>query len=160
MFGARSVRGVREVDSDASRYSVQADRQRATPTSVRVLRASGIRGQLVTPQTLFSLAIVAIVVLTLVAMLWPKRQPPEKSFTCSRCRAVTRHSNRTVEAWRSGKPKFFCQACHSKWLRSHPPPEHVQFSSRGPASGGSGCLGVVVLLACLPLGALLLCGHA
>lgn len=109
-----------------------------------------------TPQTLFGIAIATIVVLTLVALLWPKRQPPEKSFTCSRCRTVTRHSNRTIEAWRSGKPKFFCQACHTKWLHSQPPREHAQFSSRGPTSGGSGCLGVVVLFALLPFSAFLL----
>lgn len=46
------------------------------------------------------------VVLALVAMQLPKLRPPEEFFERSRCYTVTRHSTRTIEAWRSGKPKF------------------------------------------------------
>ena len=113
-----------------------------------------------TPETIFGIAVVAVVVLALVAKLLPKRQPPEKFFKCSRCHTLTRHNNRTIEAWRIGKPKFFCQACHTKWLQSHSPQEGTQFSSRGSKSSGSGCLGVVVLFALLPLGGLLRWAYA
>ncbi len=107
-----------------------------------------------TLETIFGIAVVAVVILALVATLLPKRQPSEKYFKCSRCHALTRHNNRTIEAWRDGKPKFFCQACHANWLRSRPPQEREQFSSTGSASGGSGCLGAVALVALLPLGGL------
>lgn len=109
-----------------------------------------------TPETIVGIAVIALVALALVARLIPKRQPPEKFFKCSRCHALTRHNNRTIEAWRNGKPRFFCQACHADWLRSRPPREREQFSSRGSAFRGSGCLGVVVLFALLPLSGLLL----
>lgn len=112
------------------------------------------------PETIFGIAVIVVAVLALVAKLVPKRQPPEKFFKCSRCHTLTRHNNRTIEAWRNGKPKFFCQACHANWLRSRPPQEREQFSSRGSASGGSGCLGVVVLFALLPLGGMLLWAYA
>lgn len=100
-----------------------------------------------TLETIVGIAVIALVALALVARLIPKRQPPEKFFKCSRCHALTRHNNRTIEAWRNGKPRFFCQACHADWLLSRPPQEHEQFSPRSSASHGSGCLGVVVLFA-------------
>ena len=112
------------------------------------------------PETIFGTAVIVVAVLALVAKLVPKRQPPEKFFKCSPCHTITRHHRRTIEAWRSGKPKFFCQACHANWLRSRPPQEREQFSSPGSASGGSGCLGVVVLFALLPLGGMLLWAYA
>jgi hypothetical protein len=71
-------------------------------------------------------------------------------FQCSRCGTAARHTDRTSDAWRSGKTKFFCQACHTKWLQSRPPQERVTHSSRS-----SGCLGIVAIFALLPLGTLL-----
>jgi hypothetical protein len=114
----------------------------------------------VAPETIFGIAVIVVAVLALVAKLVPKRQPPERFFKCSRCHTLTRHNNRTIEAWRNGKPKFFCQACHSNWLRSHPPQDREQFSSSGSASAGSGCLGVLVLFVLLPLGGMLLWAYA
>lgn len=102
------------------------------------------------PDLIVGVAIVAVVALGLAAKLMPKRKPPSAVFQCSRCGTAARHNDRTSEAWRSGKTKFFCQACHAKWLQSRPPQE------RGPHSGRtSGCLGIVALFALLPLGALL-----
>lgn len=80
------------------------------------------------------------IVLSFLGKLLPKRQPKEKHFKCARCGTISRHTERTIEAWRNNKTKFFCQACHVKWLESKPP----QFSSRGNAGSASGCLGVVV----------------
>jgi hypothetical protein len=97
-------------------------------------------------------AIIAIV--AIVALLRPRKKPKEKYFQCARCSANSVHTNRTIEAWRSGKTKFFCNACHAKWLQSQPA---VATSDR---SSGSGCLGVLVLLALVPLGLLFLWAYA
>ena len=104
------------------------------------------------PESLFAVAVVVIVVLAAIAKLIPKRQPPSLAFKCSRCGITNQHNNRTAEAWRNGKTKFFCQACHAKWLQSHPPPPRVSYARRGSSRGNSGCLVVVALFVLLPLG--------
>ena len=93
-------------------------------------------------------AVIAIVVVALLLFVGRKRQPKERTFTCGRCSLVVPHTPRTVEAWRAGKNKFFCSACHAQWLRSHPAPAHIRTS----APGRSGCLSVVVLFLLLPAG--------
>ena len=93
------------------------------------------------------IAIAVIVVVGSVAQLLPKRKPPSLVFTCARCHKATRYNNRTEEAWRSGNKRLFCNACHHLWLQSRPP----QYASTG-RSERSGCLGVVALLALLPVG--------
>ena len=107
-------------------------------------------------ETIIAVAVAAIVGLVLLAKLIPQRMPPQKSFKCSRCGTPALHNDRTSEAWRNGKTKFFCQACHLKWLQSRPPQERETYSSRGSSRGGSGCLGVVVLFALVPIGIALL----
>jgi hypothetical protein len=107
-------------------------------------------------ETIFVILVAAMLVLGLVARLLLKRQPKEKFFKCSRCNAVSLHSERTIRAWRANKSRFFCQACHVKWLESQPPRVREQFSSRR----GSGCLGVLAVFAFLPLGCLLMCACA
>ena len=111
-----------------------------------------------TPEIIFGIGIIALLGFALLSKLIPKRMPPQKSFKCGRCGTAALHNDRTAEAWRNGKTKFFCQACHAKWLQSRPPQEREQYSSR--SSGGSGCLGVIVLFALLPLGALLYRAYA
>jgi transposase-like protein len=93
-------------------------------------------------------SIVALIVV--IALLRARKKPKEKYFTCARCSANSVHTNRTIEAWRNGKTKFFCNACHAKWLQSQPT------SATSGRSSGSGCLGVLVLLALVPLGLLFL----
>lgn len=102
-----------------------------------------------TPDIIFGIAVVGVAVLAMVAKWLPKRRPPSAAFQCSRCGASARHDDRTAEAWRSGKKKFFCQACHAKWLQSRSAPERGSGSSRAP-----GCLGAFALIALLPLGGL------
>lgn len=102
-------------------------------------------------EVIFGIIFVGVIVLFFVSRLLPKRQPKEKSFKCARCGVFSRHTERTIEAWRNNKTKFFCPACHAKWLQSRPP----QFS-RGNAGSGSGCLGIVVLFAFIPLAGYLL----
>lgn len=95
---------------------------------------------------IIGIAAVLFVAVGVVSELLPKRKPPSLAFTCARCRKTTRHNARTEEAWRNGSKKLFCNACHQLWLQSRP---------QRILRGRSGCLGVVVLFALLPLGALL-----
>jgi hypothetical protein len=98
------------------------------------------------PGIIFAIS-VSIIVLLFLGKLLPKRQPKEKHFKCARCGIISRHTERTVEAWRNGKDKFFCQVCHAKWLESKPP----RFSPGATARSSSGCLGVVAFCALVPL---------
>jgi hypothetical protein len=107
----------------------------------------------VQPEWIVGFAVAAAVIVWAVSQLLPKRKPPSLAFTCARCHKTTRHNNRTEEAWRNGSKKLFCNSCHELWLRSRPPQPELQ--SRGVSSSRSGCLGVVALLALLPLGIML-----
>ena len=109
------------------------------------------------PEVLIGAVVAVVVVIGVVAMLMPKRKPPSLVFKCGRCGTAARHNDRTSEAWRNGKTKFFCQTCHAKWLQSRPPQERESHSASG---SGSGCLGVVVLFSLLPLGGLLTWAYA
>jgi hypothetical protein len=100
---------------------------------------------------IFGIVIAVVVVVSFVGKLLPKRQPKEENFKCSRCGAISLHTERTIEAWRSAKTKFFCQSCHAKWLHSRPHQERERFSSHGTVDSRSGCLGIVVLFAFVPL---------
>ncbi|WP_293007801.1 hypothetical protein [Nitrosomonas sp.] len=106
------------------------------------------------PEFIIGAVIVGIAVLFFFAKLLLKRQPKETYFECARCSAVSRHTERTIEAWRNNKAKFFCQSCHAKWLQSRPLQERKRFTSS--VGSRSGCLGVVVLFALVPLACFLL----
>jgi len=93
--------------------------------------------------------------LALFAKLLPKRRPPRKSFRCARCGSATLHNDRTAGAWRDGKTKFFCKACHLNWLQSRAPQERLKYPNHASRHGGSGCLGIVLLFPLIPLGVLL-----
>jgi hypothetical protein len=108
------------------------------------------------PDVLIGAVVAGIIVLSFLGKLLAKRQPKEKHFKCARCGSISRHTSRTIQAWRSNKTKFFCEACHAKWLQSQLPRERAQFSVRGGAGSRSGCLGVVVLFAVVPLAGFLL----
>jgi hypothetical protein len=96
--------------------------------------------------------VAAIAVVVVVASLFfgRKRQPKERTFKCARCSAVSAHSSRTFEAWRAGKTKFFCNACHGQWLRSRPPQVRDSRPAYPERSGNSGCLGVMLVFILLP----------
>ena len=106
------------------------------------------------PKLIIFIAVIAVFLLFLISKFFSKpqspkprisrAQPKEKQFQCARCGAISSHTERTIEAWRNKKTKFFCQTCHSKWLASQ------QFSSRGSNGTPSGCLGAVVLFAVVP----------
>ena len=85
-------------------------------------------------------AVASIFLLAFVASFF-RGKPPETYFFCARCKLSTRHSERTIEAWRNKKTRFYCQKCHAAWLESHPAP--AGRSARG--TGNTGCLGVLVI---------------
>jgi hypothetical protein len=82
--------------------------------------------------------VVAIVIVLNLLRYW--RRPSERTFRCGKCSTPTMHTRRTIEAWRIGKRKFFCDSCHTQWLQSLPT---QQVTSRRAES--SGCLGVIVV---------------
>ena len=89
--------------------------------------------------------------LLLARLFFRPRGPSEKSFRCTRCKAVAQHSNRTINAWRDGKTTFFCNSCHAWWLESQPRASPAKGGARArEARAGSGCLSVLVLAAVIP----------
>ena len=94
----------------------------------------------------FGLLLGAIVIKSIFSSIFAKKPPA--TFRCARCRREMPHDNRTIEAWRSGKHKFFCQKCHNKWRETHP-------AIRAPVGGGgAGCmLPLTLILSLFALGA-------
>jgi hypothetical protein len=72
------------------------------------------------------------------------RSPTQQSFRCSRCSSTSMHTARTIEAWRRGKTKFFCNACHGEWLRTQPR------EAKQGHGGSAGCLSAVVVFLAIP----------
>ena len=88
-------------------------------------------------------ALAAVAGIFLVAFIasFFRGRPPETYFFCARCKISTRHNDRTIEAWRNQKTRFYCQKCHAAWLQSHPPATN----RLAREDGGAGCLGIVVV---------------
>ncbi|WP_161812851.1 hypothetical protein [Steroidobacter agaridevorans] len=81
-------------------------------------------------------------------LLGRRKAPEQKSFRCARCSKTCQHTPRTINAWRNGKSKFFCDSCHSGWVRFHPNTQVGRI--RGPGSR-SGCLGVLACIVFIPV---------
>lgn len=78
-----------------------------------------------------------------------KKQPVNKQFSCSKCRSVSSHDERTVLAWNKGMNRLYCKSCHQAWLREQP---QEQQGRRGSyASSSSGCLGLFLVIAFVPV---------
>lgn len=100
------------------------------------------------------IALVAVVAVILVAgRFWPQRKPPSMVFKCGRCGTAARHNARTEEAWRNGKTRFFCASCHQQWLKTQP--ARARETSGRHEREASGCLGVLVPVAFVPLAMLM-----
>ncbi|PTR35361.1 hypothetical protein C8J98_101625 [Luteibacter sp. OK325] len=84
------------------------------------------------------------------------RSPKERFFNCWRCKALTPHTQRTIDAWRIGKTRLFCGACHAKWLQTHPAPITPlrPTSEYRPRRRSSKAGGLVVLAAVVVIGLL------
>ena len=90
--------------------------------------------------------LIGIIVIRAIIRLIFMAKPPA-TFRCARCKREVPHNNRTIEAWRSGKHKFFCQECHQKWREMHP-------AVRESSGGGSGCmLPLALILSLVAIGA-------
>jgi len=84
------------------------------------------------------------------------RVPKDRFFNCWRCKALTPHNRRTIDAWRLGKTRFFCGACHSKWLKSHPAPaEPVRSTDEYGRRGRSNPMATLAVFAAMAVIALL-----
>src|SRR3954463_1965844 len=99
--------------------------------------------------TLIFAGIAVAVILVAFRLFGGGRQPKQQSFRCSRCSTAALHTARTIEAWRRGKTKFFCNSCHGEWRRDQP---REASPIRG---GGSGCLGALVVAVAVPAAAVL-----
>ena len=94
----------------------------------------------------FGLLLSAIAIKSIFSSTFAKKPPA--TFRCARCRREVPHDKRTIEAWRSGKHKFFCQECHNKWRETHPAIRTAVGSGRG------GCmLPLTLILSLLTLSA-------
>ena len=94
----------------------------------------------------FGLLLSTIVIKSIFSSIFAKKPPA--TFRCARCRREVPHDKRTIEAWRSGKHKFFCQECHNKWRETHPAIRTAVGSGRG------GCmLPLTLILSLLTLSA-------
>ena len=94
-----------------------------------------------------SLIPAGVILVVAVVLLNRQKKPKEKKFSCARCRKISEHDKRTINAWNNGLLKLYCNACHQKWLANQPKQtQHVSVSSRG-----GGCLGISALLVILPI---------
>ncbi|WP_426055917.1 hypothetical protein [Janthinobacterium sp. PSPC2-1] len=102
--------------------------------------------------------IAGLVVMFFAGKHFSKKLPKETHFECARCGTLARHTDRTIDAWRNNKTTFFCQSCHLKWVRARAPRERERSASAAGSRSAStsGCLGVVVLFAIVPLAGFLL----
>lgn len=88
----------------------------------------------------------AIFLLVMFFISSRKKQPANKLFSCSKCRAVSSHDERTVLAWNRGLNRLYCKSCHQAWLREKPADSHSSYSS-----SNSGCLGLLLVIASFPI---------
>ncbi len=99
---------------------------------------------------ILGLLLVLLLALGLAARFVPTRRPKETHFRCASCNARTSHTSRTIQAWRQNQTRFFCQSCHQRWLASRPARQSARIE--GVTAGRrSGCLGILVWIAVLPL---------
>jgi cold shock CspA family protein len=91
----------------------------------------------------------AIVIVTSYFMSIRRKQPANKLFSCSKCRSISSHDERTVLAWNRGFNRLYCKSCHQAWLRDQP--KEQQESRSSDASSKSGCLGLFLVIASAPI---------
>jgi len=96
-------------------------------------------------QNIIFLIIGAVGVAVTIRFLGNTRKPPTDDFICARCRKKESYSPRTIEAWRQGFKKLYCQNCHQIWLRNNPQ-NRKQFKP-----SGRGCLSVLIIYAIIPV---------
>ncbi|ATP09098.1 hypothetical protein CF134_04820 [Aeromonas salmonicida] len=93
-----------------------------------------------------ALAPGAIFITILFFIFNRKKQPASKLFSCSKCKSISSHDERTVLAWNRGLNRLYCKSCHQAWLREKPADSHSSYSS-----SNSGCLGLLLVIASFPI---------
>ena len=99
------------------------------------------------PGIVFGVVVVALLLLTALRAILGGSRPRNQHFKCARCGTLTSHNERTREAWRNKRTKFFCQKCHAYWLASQP----YQGPESRHAVRSGGCLGIALLFGIVPL---------
>lgn len=89
-----------------------------------------------------------IFLLVMIFISSRKKRPANELFTCSKCRTVSSHDNRTVLAWNRGLNRLYCKSCHQGWLRDQPKEQQENLSS---TPSNSGCLGLFLVIASVPI---------
>ncbi|MFQ3229300.1 hypothetical protein [Reinekea sp.] len=96
-------------------------------------------------QNLVGIVLGVVFILFLAAKFFGNnKMPPTKAFRCAGCKKNEAYSKRTIEAWRNGYKRIYCQACHVKWLKNNP-------NTRNTSSGSQGCAVVAVTIISLPI---------
>jgi transposase-like protein len=122
----------------------------------------------VSPELLFAAGIAAVAFLVGIWAVWAKAPrtrsvgrkatsgPAHLRYVCASCSGRFTHSRRTRMAWENGARSFYCKACHTRSLLVKTP----KASQLVPKAGAKkGCLGVLMLLAVLPVGAWVMARH-
>ncbi|MDP3857236.1 MAG: hypothetical protein Q8Q73_05650 [Stagnimonas sp.] len=107
-----------------------------------------------TPLIQLLLLVLGFTALGLAAVYYRglRQAPGRDRFVCAHCASPSQHNERTLEAQRNGKAKFFCEQCHGEWAHQHSAPPLAYQAE----SGRAGCLGTTAALLLVP--ALLLGG--
>lgn len=92
-----------------------------------------------------SLWLYGVPVVVAMFILNRQKKPKERLFNCARCRQVTEHDSRTIQAWNKGFVKLYCRNCHRQWL------ENSKRHERSVKNSKSGCLGAMALIFFAPL---------
>ena len=92
---------------------------------------------------LIIIAAIIIAFIIIKGFINNNRKPKNSSFKCARCKVIEKYTPRTIEAWRKGFKKIYCQNCHLAWLRNNPKQTYN-------SNNNGGCLSVIAI-AILPI---------
>ena len=106
--------------------------------------------------TLIVIIVAVVLCIFFIRFLFRPKGPPTATFKCARCGIIARHTQRTVDAWRRKANRLYCETCHRKWLETQP----RQGGATAPDGSRRGCLGVLFLIACVPLAVLAFAWYA
>jgi hypothetical protein len=63
-------------------------------------------------KNLIYLIVGVIVISVIIKIRSSGSKPTTDDFICERCKKKESYSTRTIEAWRQGFNKIYCQSCH------------------------------------------------
>ena len=94
--------------------------------------------------------IIGVVLFILLMKVFStEKKLPNENFTCARCNKREKFSHRTIESWRKGYKKLYCQECFKLWMEKNP--QHKRSYQQK-----SGCLGMLILHIVIPISVLIL----